>query len=129
MADGDIHLPVRGVRQELADGTLALLNAKGVGQELLEPVHGVLGEEEPAGHKLVLESAGFEEGLPVHVVPGGEDTELKLRGRGLVLTDLLEFRGAGDEGEQVWNAMNDAFEGNVPPEVMAAFEARWPTKE
>lgn len=33
---------------------------------------------------------------------------------------------AGNEGEDVWSALNDAFDGQIPVELIRAFEVRWP---
>jgi len=37
-------------------------------------------------------------------------------------------RAGGDEDRATWDALNDAYEGQVPQELIAAFEARWPSQ-
>ena len=32
----------------------------------------------------------------------------------------------GNEGEDVWSALNDAYDGQIPAELVRAFEVRWP---
>ena len=37
-------------------------------------------------------------------------------------------RAGGNEGEEIWQALNDAFDADIPGVVLRAFEARWPTE-
>ena len=33
----------------------------------------------------------------------------------------------GNEGDEIWQALNDAFDAEIPGVLLRAFEARWPT--
>ncbi len=37
-------------------------------------------------------------------------------------------RASGDEGPHLWNALNEAWQGNIPADVQSAFFARWPSE-
>ena len=37
-------------------------------------------------------------------------------------------RAGGNEGDEIWQALNDAFDAEIPGVLLRAFEARWPTE-